>query len=69
MYRLLVEVGMRVQRPLTVILERDGRFPPMPHLLWQLDRARVALAEGRRLRAERYEVPVTIPGDEGRREA
>jgi uncharacterized protein (UPF0276 family) len=50
-YQLLVEVGARVQRPLTVILERDGRFPPMRHLLWQLDRARAALAEGRRRRA------------------
>ena len=47
-YRLLVEVGVRVQRPLTVVLERDGRFPPMRDLLWQLDRARAALAEGRR---------------------
>lgn len=53
-YGLLVEVGARVRRPLTVILERDGRFPPMRHLLWQLDRARAALAEGRgRLRAQR----------------
>jgi uncharacterized protein (UPF0276 family) len=52
-YDLLVEVGARVPRPLTVILERDGRFPPMRHLLWQLDRARAALAEGRRLRASR----------------
>jgi uncharacterized protein (UPF0276 family) len=52
-YTLLVEVGARVRRPLTVILERDGRFPSMRHLLWQLDRARAALAEGRcrRLRA------------------
>jgi uncharacterized protein (UPF0276 family) len=50
-YALLVDVGARVQRPLTVILERDGRFPPMRHLLWQLDRARAALAEGRRRRA------------------
>ena len=33
--------------------ERDGRFPPMRHLLWQLERARAALAEGR-LRAQRY---------------
>jgi uncharacterized protein (UPF0276 family) len=59
-YRLLVEIGARVQRPLTVILERDGRFPPMRHLLWQLDRARAALAEGRgrRLATERY-----APGD------
>jgi uncharacterized protein len=49
-YGLLVEVGARVRRPLTVILERDGRFPPMADLLWQLDRARAALAEGRQRR-------------------
>ena len=53
-YDLLVEVGARVRRPLTVILERDGRFPPTHHLLWQLDRARAALAEGRRVRALRF---------------
>jgi uncharacterized protein (UPF0276 family) len=47
-YDLLVEVGARVQQPLTVILERDGRFPPMCQLLWQLDRARAALDQGRR---------------------
>jgi uncharacterized protein len=46
-YALLAEVGARVRRPLTVMLERDGRFPPMRDLLWQLDRARAALAEGR----------------------
>ena len=46
-YALLVEVGARARKPLTVVLERDGRFPPMTHLLWQLDRARKALAEGR----------------------
>ena len=46
-YALLAEVGARVRRPLTVVLERDGRFPPMTQLLWQLDRARAALAEGR----------------------
>jgi uncharacterized protein (UPF0276 family) len=46
-YVLLAEVGARVRRPLTVVLERDGRFPPMTQLLWQLDRARAALAEGR----------------------
>ena len=50
-YDLLVEVGARVRRPLTVLLERDGRFPPMRHLLWQLERARAALAEGRLARA------------------
>ena len=46
-YALLSEVGARVRRPLTVVLERDGRFPPMRDLLWQLDRAREALGEGR----------------------
>jgi uncharacterized protein (UPF0276 family) len=46
-YALLTEVGARVPRPLTVVLERDGRFPPMHNLLNQLDRARAALAEGR----------------------
>jgi uncharacterized protein (UPF0276 family) len=51
-YDLLVEVGARVRHPLTVLLERDGRFPPMRRLLWQLERARAALAEGR-LRAQR----------------
>jgi hypothetical protein len=30
-----------------VILERDGSYPPMRHLLDQLDRARRALAQGR----------------------
>jgi uncharacterized protein (UPF0276 family) len=32
---------------LTVILERDGSYPPMEHLLAQLDRARRAIAKGR----------------------
>jgi uncharacterized protein (UPF0276 family) len=50
-YDLLVEVAARVRRPLTVILERDGRFPPMAHLLSQLDRARAALACGRKRHA------------------
>ena len=31
-YALLVEVGARARKPLTVVLERDGRFPPMTHL-------------------------------------
>src|SRR5262249_48972878 len=47
-YDLLREVGRRVPRPLTVILERDGAFPPAARLLAELDRARAALAEGRR---------------------
>lgn len=46
-YRLLVEVAARASGPLTVILERDGRFPMTSTLLRQLDQARDALREGR----------------------
>ncbi len=46
-YDLLAELARRAPHPLTVILERDGSYPPMAHLLHQLDRARQALAEGR----------------------
>jgi uncharacterized protein (UPF0276 family) len=49
-YRLLEELAARAPGPLTVILERDGDFPPMPELLAELDRARAALAAGRRRR-------------------
>jgi len=46
-YELLKYVGQRTFRPLTVILERDGRYPPIEMLLNQLDRARDALRGGR----------------------
>lgn len=46
-YDLLAEVAARTSHPLTVILERDGAFPPFATLLTQMDRARVALARGR----------------------
>lgn len=51
-YNLLVEVGARVPHPLTVILERDGNYPRIEILLAQLDRAREALARGRRIQGE-----------------
>jgi uncharacterized protein len=44
---LLTELGRQVGQPLTVIIERDGRYPPMARLLEQLDAARRALALGR----------------------
>ena len=47
-YALLTEVAQRAPRPLTVILERDGEYPAMADLLTQLDRARAAMAQGRR---------------------
>lgn len=46
-FDLLEEVGARATLPLTVILERDGRFPPIERLLGELDAARAALARGR----------------------
>lgn len=46
-YELLEEVAARVPRELTVIIERDGKFPPIECLLDQLDRARYAVACGR----------------------
>jgi uncharacterized protein (UPF0276 family) len=46
-YQLLEEVGARALNPLTIILERDGNFPPIEWLLDQLDRARTAVAKGR----------------------
>lgn len=46
-YDLLASLAAKCPNPLTVILERDGSYPPMDHLLNQLDRARTALKEGR----------------------
>ena len=46
-YELLEEVASRASQPLTVIIERDGKFPSIDALLAQLDRARVAVTRGR----------------------
>jgi uncharacterized protein (UPF0276 family) len=46
-YDLLEYIGARRSLPLTVILERDGRYPPIAVLVNQLDRARDALRRGR----------------------
>ena len=50
-YDLLAKLASRCPNPLTVILERDGSYPPMEHLLAQLNRARLALAKGRSAKA------------------
>ena len=50
-YELLTLVGERVPHSLTVILERDGQYPPLASLLAELDCARDALALGRARRA------------------
>jgi len=46
-YELLAEVARRTPQPLTVILERDGRYPRFDRLLAELDRAREAVRRGR----------------------
>jgi hypothetical protein len=48
-YALLESLASRVPQPLTVVIERDGNFPAMDHLVAQLGRARAALSSGRRL--------------------
>ena len=46
-YELLRYVASHTHRPLTVVLERDGSYPPMALLLEQLDKARGAIEIGR----------------------
>jgi len=46
-YELLAELASLCPNPLTVILERDGSYPPMEQLLRHLDLARAALSQGR----------------------
>jgi len=51
-YGLLTDVAARAPRPLTVILERDGAYPPFDHLLSELDQARAAVTRGRLVAVE-----------------
>jgi hypothetical protein len=55
-FALLEELGTRARQPLTVILERDGRFGPIEGLLGELERARQALTRGRARAAQSIEV-------------
>jgi uncharacterized protein len=57
-YDLLSEIAARIERPLTVILERDGAYPPMPDIMEELDRARDALKIGRARLTDRKKVAV-----------
>ena len=50
-FELLALLAASTSRPLTVVLERDGNYPPIERLLDELERARAALACGR---ARRY---------------
>lgn len=70
-YELLSVVAARTPQPLTVILERDGEYPPMGELLDELEQARAALARGRRSAtvAAVYDDPslvTTVVAEQGR---
>lgn len=60
-YELLTHVAARASQPITVILERDGKYPPIEILLAQLDRARAALAQGRASRTNTTALAPTVP--------
>ncbi len=49
-YELLSELAARSRGPLTVLIERDGAFPPMSELLAEIDAVRAALVRGRTAR-------------------
>jgi uncharacterized protein len=46
-FELLTELGRLAPQPLSVIIERDGDYPPFDAVLAELDAARGALAAGR----------------------
>jgi uncharacterized protein (UPF0276 family) len=46
-FSLLESIAARAVHELTVILERDGAYPPFEELLNELDRARTCVARGR----------------------
>jgi uncharacterized protein len=46
-YELLEALAAQAAQPLDVIIERDGRYPPVDDLLAQVRIARTALAQGR----------------------
>jgi uncharacterized protein (UPF0276 family) len=55
-FALLEALACAVPQPLTVLLERDGRYPAFDALLAQLGQARAALARGRAAQARRQRV-------------
>ncbi|MBL0419452.1 DUF692 domain-containing protein [Ramlibacter sp. AW1] len=46
-FQLLEHLASRSERSLTVIIERDGRYPPFHELVAQVQEARAALTRGR----------------------
>ena len=59
LFPMLEVLGECCPQPLTIVLERDGRYPSMAVLVEQLHRARAALARGRCRRA--HARPLGVP--------
>lgn len=57
-FQMLEELAVRSSHPLSVVIERDGNFPPFSYLLHEISRAREALARGRRRREPVRETPI-----------
>ena len=53
-FGMLSELAERCAHPLTVIIERDGRYPEFSLLIQQMRRAREALARGRQRRENNH---------------
>jgi uncharacterized protein (UPF0276 family) len=49
-FELLEQVASLTSAPVSIILERDGAFPPFGQLMAELDRARAAVSSGRAAR-------------------
>lgn len=60
-FAMLTVLGQCCPQPLTVILERDGRYPEFARLLEQVGRAREALAQGRRAQFARTKMQQAEP--------
>jgi hypothetical protein len=54
-FELLTMLAARVPGPLTVIIERDGNYPPFDSLLAELRCARAALSRGRARRERQFD--------------
>ena len=54
-FKMLEDLAAAAPQPLTVVLERDGKYPPMEDLLYELNLARLAMQRGRARRLQMME--------------
>ncbi|HLV85537.1 MAG TPA: DUF692 family protein [Candidatus Sulfotelmatobacter sp.] len=61
-FEMLEELAALAPQPLTVVLERDGAYPPMPDLLLELQLARAAMRRGRDRRSSAVPICGSVLG-------